>query len=83
MQTLSVSSSSGSKPVKVGFLCEQVSHHPPISSAYYSCPEKGIEAYGVDQISAKVAGMSEFRAFIVSSERARDEIRERHGVDGS
>ncbi|CDZ98460.1 Oxysterol-binding protein [Phaffia rhodozyma] len=44
--------------VKVAFLCEQVSHHPPISSAYYSCPEKGVEAVAIDQISAKVSGMS-------------------------
>lgn len=39
--------------------CEQVSHHPPISSAYYACPSKGIEMTCVDQISAKVSGMSE------------------------
>lgn len=37
--------------------CEQVSHHPPISAAYYYCPEKGIEAYCMDQIAAKVSGM--------------------------
>ena len=48
----------GTEHVKVAFLCEQVSHHPPISSAYYLCPEKGIEACAVDQISAKVSGMS-------------------------
>lgn len=27
--------------------CEQVSHHPPISSAYYYCPDKGIEVFAV------------------------------------
>jgi hypothetical protein len=37
--------------------CEQVSHHPPISAAYYGCPAKGIEATGVDQILARVSGM--------------------------
>jgi hypothetical protein len=37
--------------------CEQVSHHPPVSAAYYVCPEKGIEMYGMDQIAAKVSGM--------------------------
>ncbi|ORY30228.1 hypothetical protein BCR39DRAFT_564947 [Naematelia encephala] len=47
-----------SENVTVVFICEQVSHHPPISAAYYICPEKGIEAYGVDQISARVSGMS-------------------------
>lgn len=35
--------------------CEQVSHHPPVSAAYYGCPEKGIEAIGIDQIAAKVS----------------------------
>ncbi|KAL7415084.1 hypothetical protein BDY24DRAFT_413768 [Mrakia frigida] len=48
----------GVKPVKVAFLCEQVSHHPPISSAYYYCPDKGIEVFAIDQIAAKVSGMS-------------------------
>jgi hypothetical protein len=37
--------------------CEQVSHHPPISAAYYCCPERGIEAVGMDQIVARVSGM--------------------------
>lgn len=44
--------------VSVVFLCEQVSHHPPVSAAYYACPERGVEAYGMDQIAAKVSGMS-------------------------
>lgn len=44
--------------VPVVFLCEQVCHHPPISSAYYGCPDKGIEAVGVDQINAKVSGIT-------------------------
>ncbi|WVN88574.1 uncharacterized protein L203_103785 [Cryptococcus depauperatus CBS 7841] len=47
-----------SEKVTVVFLCEQISHHPPISAAYYCCPEKGIEASCVDQIAARVSGMS-------------------------
>ncbi|WWD21789.1 hypothetical protein CI109_106277 [Kwoniella shandongensis] len=47
-----------SEKVTVVFLCEQVSHHPPVSAAYYYCPEKGIEGFGMDQITAKVSGMS-------------------------
>ncbi|KAK1921849.1 hypothetical protein DB88DRAFT_499401 [Papiliotrema laurentii] len=47
-----------SEKVSVVFLCEQISHHPPISAAYYGCPERGIEAVCVDQITAKVSGMS-------------------------
>jgi hypothetical protein len=44
-----------SEKVTVVFLCEQTCHHPPISAAYYNCPERGIEAVGVDQIMAKVS----------------------------
>lgn len=47
--------------VRVVFLTEQISHHPPASSYYFACPEKGVEAAGVDQISAKVSGTSKFR----------------------
>lgn len=48
----------GKEPVPVIFLCEQVSHHPPISAAYYTCPDRGVEAVGMDQIAAKVSGMT-------------------------
>lgn len=48
----------GEEGVKVVFLTEQISHHPPASSYYFACPEKGVEAAGVDQISAKVSGTS-------------------------
>lgn len=50
--------------VRVVFLTEQISHHPPASSYYFACPEKGVEAAGVDQISAKVSGTSEFRVVL-------------------
>ena len=49
-----------SEKVSVVFLCEQVSHHPPVSAAYYGCPEKGVEAVGMDQIVARVSGMCMF-----------------------
>ncbi|KAJ7636907.1 hypothetical protein FB45DRAFT_907678 [Roridomyces roridus] len=42
--------------VRVVYLTEQVSHHPPISAFYASCPERHLESYGIDQISAKVSG---------------------------
>lgn len=48
--------------VKVVFLTEQISHHPPASSYYFLAPQKGVEAAGVDQISAKVSGTSESTA---------------------
>jgi hypothetical protein len=48
--------------------CEQISHHPPISAAYYGCPEKGIEAVGVDQITAKVSGMCRAATHVLSTQ---------------
>lgn len=45
-------------PVRVSFLTEQTSHHPPVSAFYVDCPEKGISARGFDQLSAKFTGTS-------------------------
>lgn len=42
--------------IRVIYVTEQVSHHPPVSSYYASCPARQIELRGVDQISAKVSG---------------------------
>ncbi|AEO59907.1 hypothetical protein MYCTH_2308567 [Thermothelomyces thermophilus ATCC 42464] len=46
------------KPVRVSYLTEQTSHHPPVSAFYISCPEKGLHAKGFDQITAKFTGTS-------------------------
>jgi len=46
------------KPVKVHYLTEQTSHHPPVSAFWVDCPEKGISAKGFDQLSAKFTGTS-------------------------
>lgn len=46
------------KRIRVIYLTEQVSHHPPVSSYYASCPARQVELRGVDQISAKVSGTS-------------------------
>ncbi|KAK0611596.1 hypothetical protein B0T14DRAFT_530727 [Immersiella caudata] len=46
------------KPVRVSYLTEQTSHHPPVSAFYISCPEKGLHARGFDQITAKFTGTS-------------------------
>ncbi|KAF2714088.1 oxysterol-binding protein-like protein [Pleomassaria siparia CBS 279.74] len=51
-------STSGDKFVKVSYLTEQTSHHPPVSAFYIDCPEKGISARGFDQLSAKFTGTS-------------------------
>ncbi|KAF2429508.1 hypothetical protein EJ08DRAFT_590624 [Tothia fuscella] len=47
-----------SNKVKVSFLTEQTSHHPPVSAFYIDCPEKGIFARGYDHLSAKFTGTS-------------------------
>jgi hypothetical protein len=48
---------SGNK-VKVSYLTEQTSHHPPVSAFFVDCPEKGLTARGFDQLSAKFTGTS-------------------------
>ncbi|KAF8645827.1 hypothetical protein AX16_007550 [Volvariella volvacea WC 439] len=45
----------GSSQLRVVFVTEQVSHHPPVSAYYASCPQKHLEMMGIDQISAKVS----------------------------
>lgn len=44
------------EPVRVVYLTEQVSHHPPVSAYFASCPSRSITMSGIDQISAKVSG---------------------------
>jgi oxysterol-binding protein-related protein 9/10/11 len=48
--------SSVQERVRVLFLTEQISHHPPISAFHYYVPSRGVSAVGIDQISAKVSG---------------------------
>ncbi|GKT55699.1 oxysterol-binding family protein [Colletotrichum tofieldiae] len=47
-----------SKPLRISYLTEQTSHHPPVSAFHISCPEKGLSARGYDQITAKFTGTS-------------------------
>ncbi|KAJ4403293.1 hypothetical protein N0V82_010680 [Gnomoniopsis sp. IMI 355080] len=49
---------SSAAPVRVSYLTEQTSHHPPVSAFWVDCPQKGIYARGFDQISAKFTGTS-------------------------
>ncbi|KAK1146703.1 hypothetical protein N8T08_002776 [Aspergillus melleus] len=44
--------------VKVCYLTEQTSHHPPVSAFFIDCEERGVSARGFDQISAKFTGTS-------------------------
>ncbi|KAK0204248.1 hypothetical protein DFS33DRAFT_1275294 [Desarmillaria ectypa] len=41
--------------LRIAYVTEQVSHHPPVSAYYASCPDRSLELLGVDQISAKVS----------------------------
>lgn len=45
-----------SEPVRVSYINEQTSHHPPVSAYYIDCPARGIYARGYDQLSAKFTG---------------------------
>jgi hypothetical protein len=47
--------SSGNK-IKLSYLTEQTSHHPPVSAFWIDCPDKGIYARGYDHIAAKFTG---------------------------
>ncbi|KAK7521620.1 oxysterol-binding protein-like protein [Phyllosticta citriasiana] len=53
-----ISTASSGRTVKISYLTEQTSHHPPVSAFWVECPEKGISARGYDQISAKFTGTS-------------------------
>lgn len=46
------------KSVRVSYITEQTSHHPPVSAFWIDCPVKGISARGFDQLSAKFTGTS-------------------------
>ncbi|KAG5936431.1 hypothetical protein E4U53_000240 [Claviceps sorghi] len=46
------------KPIRISYLTEQTSHHPPVSAFHIACPEKGLTARGFDQITAKFTGTS-------------------------
>lgn len=80
--------STTNKPVKVSYLTEQTSHHPPVSAFFVDCPEKGIIARGYDQLSAKFTGTSlrvspgnhNLGIFITLQNRGNEEYQLRHPV---
>jgi oxysterol-binding protein-related protein 9/10/11 len=58
-ENVSTKSAVGSgEKVRVSFLTEQTSHHPPVSAWVVECPEKQVIARGYDQIAAKFTGTS-------------------------
>ncbi|KAJ8087640.1 hypothetical protein PM082_006473 [Marasmius tenuissimus] len=46
----------GEKKIRVVYLTEQISHHPPISAYYGLCPDRHVELLGIDQIIARISG---------------------------
>ena len=76
----------GDKHVKVSYLTEQTSHHPPVSAFYIDCPAKGIVARGFDQLSAKftgtnirvIAGAHNLGIFITLQNRDNEEYQLTH-----
>ncbi|KAF2641239.1 hypothetical protein P280DRAFT_517447 [Massarina eburnea CBS 473.64] len=80
------STASTHKTVKVSYLTEQTSHHPPVSAFYIDCPEKGIYARGFDQLSAKftgtnirvIAGAHNLGIFITLQNRDNEEYQLTH-----
>lgn len=44
--------------IRVSYITEQTSHHPPVSAFFVDCPAKGVTARGFDQLSAKFTGTS-------------------------
>jgi oxysterol-binding protein-related protein 9/10/11 len=58
ISNLSLGEGDNGSRVRVVYVTEQVSHHPPVSAYYGVCPSRNLEFAGVDQISAKVSGTS-------------------------
>jgi hypothetical protein len=56
--TISKPAAKSDHPIRVSYLTEQTSHHPPVSAFFVDCPEKGLTARGFDQLSAKFTGTS-------------------------
>ncbi|KAJ3565237.1 hypothetical protein NP233_g7764 [Leucocoprinus birnbaumii] len=56
MSNLSLGNDTNPERLRVIYVTEQVSHHPPVSAYYASCPQRNVELFGIDQISAKVSG---------------------------
>lgn len=47
-------STTGGGTLRVAYLTEQISHHPPISAYVATCPARHITLSGIDQISVRV-----------------------------
>lgn len=54
-------STAGSGSLRVAYLTEQISHHPPISAYVASCPTRHLTLSGIDQISVRVLPSASLR----------------------
>ncbi len=85
-QSATNNTDTSNKPVRISYITEQTSHHPPVSAFYVDCPVKGITARGFDQLSAKFTGTSirvtpgahNLGIFINLSNRGNEEYRLTH-----
>ncbi|KAI0318793.1 hypothetical protein OF83DRAFT_1114044 [Amylostereum chailletii] len=59
--SISTPSSAQHDAIRIAFLTEQVSHHPPVSAYVASCPARHITLSGIDQIAAKVTSTASIR----------------------
>ncbi|KAI0253366.1 hypothetical protein BJV78DRAFT_1389576 [Lactifluus subvellereus] len=55
------SMSTASGTLRVAYLTEQISHHPPISAYHATCPARHITLSGIDQISVRVLPSASLR----------------------
>lgn len=85
-QSTSVPQPSATEHVRVSYLTEQTSHHPPVSAFFVDCPARGISARGYDQLSAKFTGTAirvtpgahNLGIFITLSKRGNEEYQLTH-----
>ncbi|KAH9059548.1 hypothetical protein EDB87DRAFT_764994 [Lactarius vividus] len=55
------SMSTGAGALRLAYLTEQISHHPPISAYVAACPARHITLSGIDQISVRVLPSASLR----------------------
>ena len=53
--------SGGAGALRIAYLTEQISHHPPISAYVAACPARHITLSGIDQISVRVLPSASLR----------------------
>lgn len=57
----SMATTAGNGALRVAYLTEQISHHPPISAYVAACPGRHLTLSGIDQISVRVLPSASLR----------------------